>query len=307
MALLKPLYMEAASGDPAISYSAALDRLGLLGAMFSREGVLDKDAGHLQVTQRSAGANFSVDVAAGRCSIFGDDVSDQGTYVCINTTPVNLAVPAKPASGSRTHRVVARVRDRNANGTWSGYDWSIEILADSGSGTPALPNTAITLALVTVTSSTVSVTGGNIADQRSRATVGTAYQTGDMLASGIHSAYGGRDLTRPLTWARSPDGWVYLAGWLRRSGGSTGILNGQIYPFDGVSINDRIPQNTARVLPADACPTGIRDFTGITAAGPVNFAVYPSGGITFRFPYAFNMDNNTWFSFDGCSFRASSF
>lgn len=304
MALLKPLYMEAASGDPAISYSAALDRLGLLGAMFSREGVLDKDAGHLRVTQRSAGANFSVDVAAGRCSIFGDDVSDQGTYVCINTTPVNLTVPAKPASGSRIHRVVARVRDKNANGVWSGYDWTIELLADTGSGTPALPNTAITLALVTVTSSTVSVTSGNIADQRSRSTVGTAYQTGDMLSAGINSAYGGRDLTRPLTWARSPDGWVYLAGFLRRSGGTVGIVNGNIYNFDGTASIG----SGAAMLPADARPTGIRDFVGMTDNGPVNYAVYQNGSMSFRFNFNSNLvQNQTWFSFDGCSFRASSF
>lgn len=302
MALLTPLYMEAAPGDPAIPYSAALDRAGLLGAVFSREGVLDKDANHLRVTQRAEGANFSVDVAPGRCAIFGDDISDQGTYVCISTTPVNLSLPAKPASGSRTHRVVARIRDKSANGVWTTYDWAIEVLADTGSGTPALPNTAITLATVTVSSAAVSVTNANIADQRARATVGTAAINGDFLANGIHTAYGQRDPSRPLTWSKNPDGWVMLAGWLRRSDPSTNATKDATYYFNGVGRSG----NPA--LPVDARPSGTRDMIGLTANGYVHYAVYNDGVISFRFNYDTNIAQSlTWFNFDGCSFRANAF
>lgn len=304
MALLTPLYMEAAPGDPAIPYSAALDRAGLLGAVFSREGVLDKDANHLRVTQRAEGANFSVDVAPGRCAIFGDDISDQGTYVCISTTPVNLSLPAKPASGSRTHRVVARIRDKSANGVWTGYDWVIELLADTGSGTPAQPNSAITLATVTVSSSALSVTNANISDQRLRSTVGTPALNGNWIESGIHVAYGDRDATRPMTWSKTPDGWVQLSGWFRRSGGTGNAAKDATYPFDGSGLGPGVNP----VLPPEARPTGTRDVIGITANGYVHYAIYASGTISYRFNYATSVAQNlTWFSFEGVTFRAVAF
>lgn len=308
MALETPLYMQPASGDSAIQYSARQDRAGLLSSVFSREGVLDKDAGHLLVSQRSAGANMSVDVAAGRCALFGDDISDQGTYLCTNTTPVNVTVPTRPASGSRTHRVIARVRDKLSNGVWSGYDWTIELLADTGSGTPAQPNTAITLALVTVSSSATSVTNAMISDQRLRSSVGSPWLTGSMLESGINAAYGGRDATRPLTWTKNPDGWVFLAGWIRRSGGETAIAGGSIYNFDGTSgVGTGAP-----ILPPEARPTGTRDVVMMTREGPTNLAIYANGSMSFRYYnnvtlYAGGTASASWFSFDGVSFRASAF
>ena len=72
-----------------------------------------------------------------------------------------------PVSGSRTHRVVAQVRDKLHNSTsWSTYEWTIDVLEDTGSGTPALPNSAISLALVTVAAGQTSVTDSNIQDFR---------------------------------------------------------------------------------------------------------------------------------------------
>ena len=304
MVLQRPLYLEAAAGDTPIAYTAQQDRAGLLGSLFSREGVLDKDGGHLLVTQRLQGAAMSVDVAPGRCAIAGDDISDQGTYVCNATTPENLTVPPRPASGSRTHRVVARVRDKLASGVWQVYDWSLEILPDTGGGTPAIPNSAISLATVTVTSSSTAITTtGNITDTRLRATVGTPALTGTWLASGIHPVYGGRDGSRPLTWAKNPDGWVFLGGWFRRSGVTVGVVKDRTYWLDG---DDNGPGSP--VLPPDARPTGVRDFIGLTSNGYCHYAVYPSGRISFRFNYASNLvQNQTWFTFDGCNFRANSF
>lgn len=308
MALETPLYMQPASGDSAIQYSARQDRAGLLSSVFSREGVLDKDAGHLLVSQRSAGANMSVDVAAGRCAIFGDDISDQGTYLCTNTTPVNVTVPTRPASGSRTHRVIARVRDKLSNGVWSGYDWTIELLADTGSGTPAQPNTAITLATVTVSSSATSVTNSMISDLRTRSSVGTPWLTGNMIESGFHADYGARDSTRPLTWTKNPDGWVFLAGWIRRSGGTTNVAAGGIYNFDASAGG---PGTGAAILPPEARPTGTRDVTMMTREGPTNLAIYANGSMSFRYYTATTINgagaSATWFSFDGISFRANAY
>lgn len=301
MALLRPLYLQAAEGDSDIAYTAQMDRAGLLGAVFSREGVLDRDAGHLRVTQRGAGPSMSVDVAGGYCAIRGDDISDQGTYVCLSTTPKNITVPPAPASGSRQHRVVAQVRDKLSNGQWATYDWIPSLLPDTGTGMPAEPPSAITLAYVTVPAGTGAITTAMCSDQRRRASVGTPAVNGTWIASGVHSAYGVRDGSRPLTWSKNPDGWVFLGGWLARSAGNTAVAKDATYFFDGVN-------GTNPVLPAEARPTGVRDFIGLTSNGYCHLAVYPSGALSFRFNYPTTLvQNQTWFTFDDCSFRANSF
>lgn len=306
MALLRPLYMEAAEGDPPIAYTAQMDRSGLLASVFSREGVLDKDGGHLRVTQRALGAAMSVDIAAGWCAITGDDVSDQGVYVCTTTTPYSLAIPAPPATGTRRHRIVAQVRDKLANASWGVYDWVPALVPDTGTGLRDEPPSSITLAIVSVPANAVSITNAMIADERDRSSVGTPAQTGEWNGSGVHAAYGGRDASRPLTWSRNPDGWVFLGGWFRRSGGTVSVGNNATSYVDG-GPNPWNAGGTA-ALPPDARPTGIRDFIGLTSNGFVHYAVYPNGRISFRFNYATSLvQNQTWFTFDGCSYRANSF
>jgi hypothetical protein len=154
--------MQASGGDSAISYSG-LDIRSVLDALIVSEGAIG--LGSLRVSQRAGGPDFSVDVAAGFCAITGDDVALQGKYLCQNTAVVNLAIPSPPVSGSLVHRVIARVKDKTHNGSWSTYEWTLEVLPDIGSGTPALPATAITLALVTVAFTATNVVDGNITNQ----------------------------------------------------------------------------------------------------------------------------------------------
>lgn len=168
MVLKKPLYMQAASGDTEITYSA-LDWRSFLHGLVRTDGVMRPDtvAGGLKVSQRAAGANFSVDVAPGRCIIEGDSVADQGKYFCWSTDVVNVVVPAPPASGDRIHWVVARLYDKLHDGG-TAYDWAIELIEDTGSGA-SVPSSAIPLAQVAVSAGQASVTDTNIADQRSNA------------------------------------------------------------------------------------------------------------------------------------------
>lgn len=312
MAMLRPAWMQATGVDTAIEYSAALDRR-VLQALFSREGVLDKDGGDLKATQRAAGANMSVDFALGECAIFGDDVSDQGAYQCTSTATENRATFSTgtaitaPGSGSRTHRAVARIKDKMHNGLWTGYEWAIEILQDTGSGTPAVPNSAIPIARVTIAAGQASITNANITDDRLRASVGTPWLTGDLLSGGINAAYGGRDGSRPLTWTKNPDGWVFLSGWFRRSAVNTAITADLTYALDGGTFTPGTGGVNA-FLPVEARPPSIRDFIGLTSNGYCHFAVYPNGSMTFRFNYNTTLVQNvTWFTLDGCQFRASSF
>jgi hypothetical protein len=160
--LHKPLYMQAAGGDPTIAYPAVEDRL-LITSMWETEGVI---AGGLKVSQRAAGANFSVDVAAGQAVISGDDVANQGTYQVFSDAVENLTIPAPPGSGTRIHRVVAQVRDKLHSGSYSTYDWLLQVLEDTGSGTPAVPGSAYSLALVSVSAGQASVLDSHITGTR---------------------------------------------------------------------------------------------------------------------------------------------
>ena len=290
MALLKPAWMQAVTGDADIAYTAADDRAAVLGAMFSREGVYDLRGGDLKVTQRSAGANMTVEVAPGRAAIMGDDLSDQGTYVVTNTTPASVAVPAAPASGTRTHRVIARIRDKSADAAWNVYDWTLELLADTGTGLRDEPDSAITLATVSVPAGTGSITNARIADVRKRASVGTAAVDG--LWGALYTGFTASDSTRPLRWSVNPDGWVQLSGWVRWNMANTVVPAGEQRTMGGTPLND-----------PDVKPPGIRDFPGATVFGGTHYAVYPNGTLYFRFPHAVTLTTASWFSFDGCFYR----
>lgn len=301
MALEKPLWMQPSSGDAAITYSAQQDRAGLLSTVFSREGVLDPDAGQLKISQRSAGANFSIDVAAGRCAIVGDDASDQGTYLCTSTTVLNIATPTKPASGSRRHRVIARVKDKLHNGSWTTYEWTIEILQDTGSGAPAQPNSAITLGFVNMTSTMTSVLNANLETDRPRAVVGTPAQSGTLTVNPANWA--ANDANRPITWQLNPDGWVMLSGFVRYVGSSftwTPTLGGAagepLWGFSGVIES----------LPAAIKPVGYRDTVVASSFGVRQFTSHPNNNnnLCIYLPESVNfVQNQTWISLDGCGWR----
>lgn len=162
MTLFEPIWMQAGGADPDIDYSAVADR-ALLAGIWRSEGVIRhgaSGASALKVSQRAAGANFSVDVAPGYAVIEGDDVSGQGLYMCWSDAIVNVTIPAPPVSGSRTHRIVAQVRDKLHEASWSTYDWSPVLVEDTSGVTPAIPDSAIPLARVTVNAGDVSVVDG---------------------------------------------------------------------------------------------------------------------------------------------------
>lgn len=165
MVLEHPLWSAGPEGDE-FEHSALLDRR-LVQAVFRTGGVLRAhDASALEVTQRSAGANMSVDIQAGMCIIPGTSIGNQGNYLCRSTAVENRSVAAAPGSGSRTDLVVARVRDSSVTGTQDGF--FIEVLT----GTTTTPDDAIALASITVSSGQSSVTDDMITDLRELASPG---------------------------------------------------------------------------------------------------------------------------------------
>lgn len=154
-------YMQPAVGDPSINVPAATFRMAIAAlAGIGGEGILAPTSA--VVTQRGAGANFSVDIQPFQAIVAGTDVSEQGSYLVTNTAVFNLATPSPPGSGTRTHRLVAQVRDKKNNGTWTTYDWTPVIVQDTGSGEPAEPASSETLADITIAAGQASVTNANI-------------------------------------------------------------------------------------------------------------------------------------------------
>lgn len=160
----KPLWMQPVDGDTSypdgIQYPARVIRRQEHPRPLFAEGVLGKFA--LRVHERDAGANFTVEVDPGDYAVQGDDVEDQGIYRGDSPTTKSLDVPPAPSSGTVTHRVVCRVRDKLHNSSWSDYDAAVQLLEDTGSGTPPVPPTAFNLATIAVSSTTSAITNSEI-------------------------------------------------------------------------------------------------------------------------------------------------
>lgn len=149
------------------------------------EGVIK--AAHLAVSQRAAGANKSVDVAAGGCWIAGDDNIDaQGAYRCRSDSIINKAIADNASGNPRIDRIIARVYDATFAGAQN--IWAVEVLQgaptagatkENALGAAAIPNNAIELARVQANNGFATITNAEILDMRARATIGL----GDALVS----------------------------------------------------------------------------------------------------------------------------
>lgn len=155
-----PYAMQATGGDDALEYEAQDQRLAV--AAHGEQGAAT--TGACKVSQRGAGANFSVDIAAGQYVVKGDSTTGEGSYVVTLTGTVNLTMPSAPAA-TRTHRVIIGVENKETAGG-SVYAAYVDYQEDTGSGTPALAATAEPLALVTMTSGMPSITDAAITDAR---------------------------------------------------------------------------------------------------------------------------------------------
>lgn len=293
MTLENPVWLQAAAGDATITYSGREVRTWI-DAIFATEGVVGLT--DLKVTQRGAGADMSVDVAAGLVVITGDSIAAQGKYVARNTAVYNVALANAPTSGTRTDFIVAELYDKQAAGGTQ-YGWNI--VARS-----AVPATAVLLAQVTVGTNVASIVNSVITDKRAIARTAPgpnpAIQLG--FAGSLTVANGGS--------------WVNLTGWsaagtgggawqggmtsaapsgvtVPRSGpywlggnavfdaASTGGRRGVSYTVNGALLST-IAQS---VISGDAAGTnvpGVPFLEQLSAGDVVNLAVYQTAGGTLH-------------------------
>lgn len=168
MALLTPTWLQAGT------YAAKEDRT-LIDATWT-EGVIAAASGALAASQRAAGANNSVDVAAGVCVIQGDDATGQGKYLVRNDATTNVAFDAAPVSNKRIDVLYVRVNDTSEGGpAGNNATFGVEKGTVAASPTaPATPTSAVALAQVMRTAGDVSITTAMITDVRSEASFAPA-------------------------------------------------------------------------------------------------------------------------------------
>lgn len=142
-----------------------------------QEGVFE--AGDYLVTQRQAGANMSVDIAAGngaQALVQGDTVTAQGLYlVGPHADPViNEPIAAAHATLPRVDQVVLQMFDDLHDGSGNNFS-QVAVLAgaptsgatlDNRSGTAPLPDSCLLLADVLVGAGVASIANDKIRDRR---------------------------------------------------------------------------------------------------------------------------------------------
>jgi hypothetical protein len=164
-----PLFMDVNS-----TYSG--DELALPYKDIVKEGVIGLGVAKgngLKVSQRAAGANLSVDVAAGACYVKGDtSPALQPTYRCYNDAVVNLGITPDTVN-PRYVSIIAQVTDEGFAG--SGRKWDLVALHGTPAGSPvapATPDSALLLAVILVVQNATSITDAVILDQRREAVSG---------------------------------------------------------------------------------------------------------------------------------------
>jgi hypothetical protein len=137
--------------------------------------------GSYKVSQRAAGANLSVDVAANSgqgCLVGGDSVAEQGLYfIPPHQAVMNEAIAAADVTNPRNDLVVLEaLDDTHAGGglnksrvrvvTGTPNASAAKDDAYGVNGTPSVPTSSMPLAVVNVPASDTTISDGQISDRR---------------------------------------------------------------------------------------------------------------------------------------------
>jgi len=225
------------------------------------EGVVQGVGTAFAVTQKAAGANMSVDVAAGIAliEITNTNLTHGATYkTWFESTAVsNEIVTAADDTNPRVDRVVLRIDvSVDPNGTASNIA-IIEVLAgtpDPAPSAPATPANAISLATIAVPASDTSITDGQITDDRSYIQVGASVLQDlarESKITALHNA-------APLSAAGAGSGNAYT---LTVTTNATAYATGQVFFF--TANHDNTDAATLNVNSWGA--KGIKKDNGATA------------------------------------------
>ena len=275
-----PIFLQAGS-HPAEETRLALGSMlgtatgsfaGGVGSVDRAHGVVN--ASDFAVTQRAAGANMSVDVAAGSAWVRGTQSADQGAYNAYNDATVNLSVAASDATNPRIDLVVIRVQDAFYSGATNSASVTIVTGTAAASPTdPTLPANALVLARVRVPAASTSVVTANITDVRTRAASGSESYT----RTGFKNAIMNGDFRinqRGFT-STTSSGTYGFDRWVVFAGGGTNTYSSQSFAVGVGPAAGYEPEKYARVVSTGQSAAGdlttllqyiedVRTFAGST-------------------------------------------
>lgn len=193
------------------------------------------------VSQRGAGANMSVDVAAGGAYVDGSSSATQGGYYVHNDAVVNVAIDAAHPTNARYDLVGIRVRDTEY--VPGSNDAAIVVLKgiEDGSLTePTPPANFVTLARITVGAGVASILNANLLDRRRRVTalggIIVATTSADFPATGLWHGQVAVDLTARIAYIYDGSAWTPLGQYVRAVSFVQEILLGGDGSLDLTSI-----------------------------------------------------------------------
>lgn len=160
-------------------------------------------AGDYMVTQRGAGANMSVDIAAGSgafAAVQGDSVTGQGLYIVgpHSAAAINEVIAAADPTNPRVDIVILEIQD-NVHDASGGNLARTRVLTGAPTAganltnrtnAPALPANALLLADVLVGAAVGSITNTVIRDRRKWARGASTYKRGVTSSPTTANAYG---------------------------------------------------------------------------------------------------------------------
>jgi hypothetical protein len=144
-----------------------------------QEGVVAP--GDFKTTQRAAGANMSVDIAAGDAWVQTDIDSPDGLAHVFSDAIANVAVTASNATNPRIDRLVLRYNDTGASTGSGGNLPTLEVLAGTATagaqatnaasanyltGAAGIPSDALLIADIVVRAASTSVLSTDVVDRR---------------------------------------------------------------------------------------------------------------------------------------------
>lgn len=282
--LERPYFLEAATGDAEIKYSAR-DFRNVHGINWLHEGIVTPYA--FNITQSSP-VGWSINVGSGHAIVAQEGTSALLNRWCLysnDSQKIDLAAAGfntNPAS-TRTHRVWLAVYDKLIDGTE--YGTKILVTEDTtGAGAPPPTGAAAYLQLgyITVTNGTASITNDNITRTAQRAWSGLSRETNrTSLAAGIADASGSTS-TAPVSIVYR-HGRVYMNGSVMRSNGAP-FARGTTYDLFIVSAFIT-PPTVKGLTVATSANSGQEGVTNIEDFYTANLLLYPNGTARLRTPY----------------------